>query len=123
MPLDWSSKWPFLAVYDVIHDLPYPDLALREILRVIKPGGYFLMLDISAETNQRENKDHPWGSILYTMSLLHCMPVSLNFEGGLGLGTCWGRQMACKMIKEAGFDIIKTESRGIEEIYVCQKPE
>jgi hypothetical protein len=41
----------------------------------------------------------PW---LYAMSTLHCMTVSLA-QGGAGLGTVWGEQLARRMLDEAGF--------------------
>ena len=36
------------------------------------------------------------------ISLLHCMPVSLA-EGGAGLGTGWGEQVALALLSDAGF--------------------
>ena len=39
---------------------------------------------------------------LYTVSTMHCMAVSLAFDGA-GLGTVWGRQLATSMQAEAGF--------------------
>jgi hypothetical protein len=46
--------------------------------------------------------DHPLGPFLYTISVLHCMTVSLA-QGGAGLGTMWGREQALAMLREAGF--------------------
>ena len=42
------------------------------------------------------------GPFLYMVSLMHCMPVGLN-QNGAGLGMMWGRQLALKMLKQAGF--------------------
>ena len=39
---------------------------------------------------------------LYTVSTMHCMAVSLAFDGA-GLGTVWGRQLATSMQAQAGF--------------------
>jgi len=38
--------------------------------------------------------------------LFHCMQVSLA-EGGPGLGLCWGRETATRMLAEAGFGAIE----------------
>ena len=35
-------------------------------------------------------------------SLFHCMTVSLA-QGGAGLGTCWGKELATEMLSDAGF--------------------
>ena len=42
------------------------------------------------------------GPFLYTVSLMHCMPVGL-VGGGAGLGMMWGRQLAEAMLQQAGF--------------------
>jgi hypothetical protein len=42
------------------------------------------------------------GAFLYTVSLMHCMPVGL-VDGGAGLGMMWGREKAEEMLREAGF--------------------
>jgi hypothetical protein len=39
---------------------------------------------------------------LYTISCMHCMTVSLS-DDGAGLGAMWGREVACRMLAEAGF--------------------
>ena len=39
------------------------------------------------------------------MSTMHCTPVSLG-QGGAGLGTMWGVEMAEGMLKKAGFSTI-----------------
>jgi len=46
--------------------------------------------------------DHPVGPLLYTISCLHCMTVSLA-QDGAGLGAMWGEEKACEMLQEAGF--------------------
>ena len=46
--------------------------------------------------------DLPLGPLMYTVSTMHCMTVSLA-QGGEGLGTMWGEEKAEEMVKEAGF--------------------
>jgi hypothetical protein len=36
------------------------------------------MVDIDAATDPRGNMDYPMAPFLYTVSLMHCMPVGLN---------------------------------------------
>lgn len=84
---------------------------LTNIHRALRPGGVFLMVDIRAESRVEDNIDLPWASYLYAMSMFHCMSVSLGL-GGDGLGTVWGRQVAQRMVLEAGFGSV--EARGIE---------
>jgi hypothetical protein len=46
--------------------------------------------------------DHPLAPFLYTASTMHCMTVSLA-QGGEGLGTMWGEELAREVLREAGF--------------------
>ena len=60
------------------------------------------MQDIAASSDVQNNLDHPLGALLYTISTMHCMSVSLA-QGGMGLGAMWGREQAQEMLREAGF--------------------
>jgi hypothetical protein len=46
------------------------------------------------------------GTFLYAISTLHCMTVSLA-QGGDGLGTLWGEELAAEMLRDAGFASIE----------------
>ena len=46
----------------------------------------------------------PIGSLVYTISCMHCMTVSLA-EGGDGLGAMWGKEMAVQYLQEAGVSL------------------
>ena len=39
------------------------------------------------------NRDRPIGTLLYTISCMHCMTTSLA-QGGMGLGAMWGEEKA-----------------------------
>jgi hypothetical protein len=79
-----------------------PAAVLRGIHRALKPDGAFLMQDIDSSSHLHKNLEHPLGTFLYTISCMHCMTVSLA-QGGVGLGTCWGVELAEEMLGEAGF--------------------
>jgi hypothetical protein len=70
--------------------------------------GTFLMQDIAASSQVHKNIDHPVGPLLYTLSCMHCMTVSLS-ENGAGLGTMWGEELARIMLNEAGFTKVEVE--------------
>jgi len=100
----WSETEAFDLVtgFDVIHDQGHPDIVLQNIRRALRPNGVFLMQDIYASTHVHNNIEHPLGPFLYTISTMHCMTVSLA-QGGKGLGTVWGEELAVEMLNEAGF--------------------
>ena len=66
------------------------------------------MQDIAASSQVHNNVDHPVGPLLYTLSCMHCMTVSLA-ENGAGLGTMWGEELARSMLHEAGFTKVEVE--------------
>lgn len=104
----WAAEEAFDAVtaFDAIHDQAHPAQVLANIHRALRPGGIFLMVDLTAETAVEDNIDLPWASYLYAISLFHCMTVSLGLDGD-GLGTAWGRQLALRMVSEAGFATVE----------------
>jgi 2-polyprenyl-3-methyl-5-hydroxy-6-metoxy-1,4-benzoquinol methylase len=101
-----DSKYDLITAFDVIHDQARPDKVLKMVHDALKEDGVFLMQDINGSSNLSENKNHPLGSMLYSISTMHCMTVSLA-QGGMGLGTMWGVDTAEKMLREAGFTRIE----------------
>jgi SAM-dependent methyltransferase len=95
---------PFDAVFafDAIHDQADPAGVLARIRAALAPGGVFVMLDTKGSSVLEENLDNPLAPLLYGISTLHCMTVSLA-RGGAGLGTMWGEQLARRMLTDAGF--------------------
>ncbi|RYD19711.1 MAG: class I SAM-dependent methyltransferase [Verrucomicrobiaceae bacterium] len=112
---DEVEAFDWITALDAIHDQARPDKVLASIRRALRPGGHFLMMDIDASSEPNDNIDHPLGSLIYTVSTMHCMTVSLA-QGGMGLGTAWGTQLAEKMLREAGFEDITIERPGLDVI-------
>jgi SAM-dependent methyltransferase len=102
---DLSATFDYITAFDAIHDQTRPLEALQGIYEILTDDGGFSMIDIAAETEIDGNRDHPMGAFLYTVSLMHCMPVGL-VDDGAGLGMMWGRQLAEKMLARAGFNTI-----------------
>lgn len=100
--LDVEAGFDAITAFDAIHDQARPGVVLSHIRRALRPGGVFLMVDIRAASRVEDNTDLPWASFIYAISLYHCMTVSLG-QGGDGLGTAWGRELAVRMLDEAGF--------------------
>jgi SAM-dependent methyltransferase len=102
--LDVTDDWDVATAFDAIHDQAEPARVLAGVATGLRPGGTFLMVDIRAASQVQDNFDIPWATFLYTVSLMHCMTVSLALDG-VGLGTVWGRQTATRMLVDAGFDV------------------
>lgn len=100
--LDEVERYDLIATFDAVHDQAKPDVVLRNIYNALRPNGVYLMQDIHGSTDVGGNLDHPAAPLLYTISCMHCMTVSLAV-GGMGLGAMWGQQKAQQMLGEAGF--------------------
>lgn len=102
------DRFDLITAFDAVHDQAKPDVVLRELNAALRPGGTFLMQDILASSHLERNLENPVAPFLYTISTMHCMTVSLA-QGGAGLGTCWGRELAERMLRDAGFENVQVE--------------
>lgn len=85
-----------------------PGLDPAAIAQPVLPGDD-LQQEIMACRNVAGNMDLPLGPFTYAISCMHCMSVSLAC-GGAGLGAAWGRQLAQRMLRDAGFEEIEVHS-------------
>ena len=97
------EAFDFVTTFDAIHDQAKPLSVLKGIYRTLKPGGIYLMQDIHSSGQVHTDTDHPLGPLLYTLSCMHCMSVSLA-NNGEGLGAMWGREKAKELLGKAGFE-------------------
>ena len=102
------GQYDLITAFDAIHDQAFPARVLGNIQQALKTDGVFLMQDIAASSHVHQNVDQPVAPFLYTISAMHCMTVSLA-QGGVGLGAMWGREMAQKLLNEAGFTNISIQ--------------
>ncbi|MGB3404091.1 MAG: class I SAM-dependent methyltransferase [Microcoleaceae cyanobacterium] len=100
--IDQVESYDLITTFDSIHDQAKPDIVLKNIAQALRQSGVYLMQDICASSHVDRNLDHPIAPMLYTISCLHCMSVSLA-SGGAGLGAVWGEEKAVEMLYEAGF--------------------
>ena len=96
------EAFAYVTTFDAVHDQARPLAMLKGIRRSLQSDGVYLMQDIQGSSHVHENLDHPGGPLLYMISCMHCMTVSLA-QGGEGLGAMWGEQKARELLAEAGF--------------------
>ncbi len=106
--LDEKACYDLITTFDAVHDQADPAAVLEGIADALKDDGVYLMQDIAGSSHLHNNLDHPIGPMLYTVSTMHCMTVSLA-QGGVGLGTMWGEEKAREMLKEAGFTKVEVK--------------
>lgn len=119
-----QEKYDLITAFDTIHDQAQPTKVLKEIYNALRKGGVFLMQDIAASSHLHENMNNPLAPTLYTFSTLHCMTVSLAYNGE-GLGTVWGKQKAEEKLREAGFsypiEVKQIEGDILNYYYIARK--
>ncbi|MEE6179954.1 class I SAM-dependent methyltransferase [Mycobacterium sp. 050134] len=121
--IDKRDTYDVITVFDAIHDQAQPARVLENIHRALRPGGVLLMADIKASSRLEDNVGVPMSTYLYTVSLMHCMTVSLALDGA-GLGAAWGAQLATAMLADAGFDevrVAETEADPFNNYYIARK--
>jgi ubiquinone/menaquinone biosynthesis C-methylase UbiE len=101
-----QEAYDFVTTFDAVHDQAKPLRVLKGIYRTLKADGVYLMQDIKGSSHIHNNISHPLGTLLYTVSCMHCMSVSLA-QGGEGLGAMWGEEKTREYLKLAGFRSIE----------------
>jgi len=97
-----EATFDLALAFDGIHDQARPTEALASIARALRPGGSFLLRDVAGTGRLEADAQIPLAPLLYTVSCLHCMTVSLA-DDGAGLGAMWGEETARRMLTNAGF--------------------
>ncbi|MEM9791276.1 MAG: class I SAM-dependent methyltransferase [Planctomycetota bacterium] len=120
--LTHEDAFDVVFTFDSVHDQADPEAMLATISRALRPGGLYFCQDIKGQSSHADNMDHPLAPFMYTVSMMHCMSVSLG-QGGRGLGAMWGRQVAERMFAEAGFgsvEVHELEHDPINYFYLCR---
>jgi SAM-dependent methyltransferase len=120
-----TVEQPFdvVFVFDAIHDQVDPAGVLDRIHAALAPGGLFVMKEPRVSSELQDNIANPFAPLLYSVSTLHCMTVSLA-HGGAGLGTAWGEQRARRMLADAGFGEVEVRDAPgdpIDGVFVTRK--
>jgi len=114
-----------ITAFDSIHDQVDPAGVLAAAHDALEPGGAFVMVDVRASSNLEDNVGNPMAPIIYAISVLHCLEVSLAHDGA-GLGTAWGEQLACTMLRAAGFahlEVHEIEGDPFNLLYAARRPD
>ena len=116
---DWTETFDGAIGFDVLHEFPHPDKAVKELRRVLKVGGILVFRDIFSHGRIADNITLQSSAMMYTVSLFECMPLSLHC-GGIGASAMWGREKIIGCLKATGFDNVLEPEPGCAQ-YVCIK--
>ena len=98
------GTYDLITTFDVVHDMPQPRPAMKEIKQALKPDGTYFVLEFNFSGDLQENIDHPLGigAFGYSASTNYCMTQALA-AGGEGTGTCMGEEKMREFAAEGGF--------------------
>lgn len=101
------GSFDLITAFDAVHDQKDPQGLLDLVYRSLAEDGLFLMQDIGGSRDLETNVQNPFAPLLFTISLMHCTPVSIG-QGGPGLGAMWGIETAQEFLANAGFGQVET---------------
>ena len=116
------GAFDFVTTFDAIHDQASPLSMRKGIRKSLADGGVYIAQDIKGSCHHHHNMDHPIGPLLYTISCMHCMTVSLA-QDGEGLGAMWGKETALDYFEKAGFGQVEVNEFDHDvqnNWYVCR---
>jgi 2-polyprenyl-3-methyl-5-hydroxy-6-metoxy-1,4-benzoquinol methylase len=99
--LPGDRKYDLICSFDCIHDMVDPLATLKAIREALAPDGVYLWSEPNTSDQAHENRN-PVGRTFHAISPLHCMTVSLAYNGA-GLGTVIGEAGARRLAEQAGF--------------------
>ena len=117
-----ANTYHLITTFDAVHDQKNPKAVLAGIRRALTEDGVYLAQDIRGSSHHHQDREHPIGPLLYTLSCMHCMTVSLA-QDGEGLGAMWGEEKAVAYFREAGFsqvEVHQLEHDIQNNYYVCR---
>ena len=101
----WTNRGAFdlVTAFDAIHDQADPAGVLRNIAPALRPGGVFLMQDIKASQPRLPATRTCRSGRSSTRSRV-CTACRCRWRAaGRGSGAAWGKELALRMLAEAGF--------------------
>ena len=89
------GTYDLITCFDVVHDMPRPRPALKQIRGALNTGGTYFVLEFNFFGDLQRNIDHPlWiGAFGDAPSTTYCITQALAV-GGEGTGTCMGEEKA-----------------------------
>ncbi|XP_061186147.1 uncharacterized protein LOC133194164 [Saccostrea echinata] len=116
LPQDWTEKFDFVLINDVLHDAYDVDGILKETKRVLKPDGYGMAYDPPVSSYPQKQVNEPKAQFFLPFSLFICLPVSLSGPFGEGRGVGWGYERKKQEIEEHGFRVIKVGEKDTDTV-------
>ncbi|RYP82179.1 class I SAM-dependent methyltransferase [Nocardioides guangzhouensis] len=119
-----GTSYDAVVVSYALHDQARPAQVLAAIREMLVPGGTLLMYEPRVSSDLADNVGNPFAPMTYAISVLHCLTVSLA-EGGAGLGTAFGEQVALDLLADTGFGPVTVHESAADPgsaVFVTHRP-
>lgn len=116
----WTSRFDWIIMVDVMHDLPNPGSIMADMKRVLKQDGVISAIDPEVHSEHKKNVGNLQYAVLYVFSTLVCLPNSLSQKPGVGNGIGWGVENKVKFLKSLDLDILNEDSDSLTLVH-CKK--
>lgn len=90
-----------ITAFDVLHDIPDPTAALKDMRAGLADGGVVLAMEPRIERDDSGALDDV-AVLNLAISTLHCLPQAIA-TGGTGVGAAWGADGLSRAVRDAGF--------------------
>ncbi|XP_005106344.1 uncharacterized protein LOC101853577 [Aplysia californica] len=105
-PESIDEQYDFIFTIDVIHDLPYPQKALKVLRRYLRgPDGTLIFIDMAGPGSHEANVGDRQAAAMYATSTFMCIPESFQQSDGVALGACSSRDALAKLATDADFNV------------------
>lgn len=115
LPADWSNKFDVIFMFDILHDLPDPDLAIEELKRVLKDCGVLVVIEPKLSSSHHKNQGDFLAALYYSVSIYNCLPSSMCKPPAAALGTGWGTENTTEFFIKHGLHIQEISDFTINE--------
>ena len=106
-----DSGFDLATSFDSLHDMGDPRGCARQIRRILKEDGVWMIVEPIAGDNPKDNMN-PVGRLYYNASTMICVPTSLDQEVGEGLGAQAGEAKLAEVIRDGGFSRVRRATEG-----------
>ncbi len=106
-----AGHYDLVVMFEVLHDLPHPVAALRNVKRLLAPGGTAIVMDERVAERFTVPGDEV-ERFMYAASVLHCLPAAMVEQPSTATGTVLRPATVRRLATEAGFtrvDVVPIE--------------
>jgi len=115
-----AQGFDLICFFDCLHDMGDPVGAARHAREALSPNGSIMLVEPYANDRVEDNLN-PIGRLYFSASTTLCCAHSLS-EEGMALGAQAGEKKLTKVLKEAGFRIIRAAKKTPFNLIVEAQP-